>query len=99
MNNLEWITKWFASHCDGDWEHENMVTITTCSNPGWSVTIDLTDTFIEDVEIESGLVEKSEEDWYFYRFKDKQFSAAGDIHKLNFLIERFRIIAEENISL
>ena len=27
MEILEWIKDWFASHCDGDWEHENGINI------------------------------------------------------------------------
>lgn len=30
---------WFASNCDGEWEHREGITIQTCDNPGWLVKI------------------------------------------------------------
>jgi len=41
---LEWLIEWFSLNCDGDWEHENGIKITTVSNPGWFIAIDLRDT-------------------------------------------------------
>ncbi len=37
MNTLTWIQKWYAKHCNGDWEHFYGVKIETVDNPGWSV--------------------------------------------------------------
>ncbi|WP_246295969.1 Imm53 family immunity protein [Streptomyces caniferus] len=33
----DWLPSWYASHCDGDREHEGGVTIKTLDNPGWAV--------------------------------------------------------------
>lgn len=41
---MSWVGElqaWFLAHCDGDWEHNNGVSITTLDNPGWSIEIDL----------------------------------------------------------
>ena len=46
-NNIELLfclQKWFYSNCNGDWEHNQNITITTIDNPGWSVTINLENT-------------------------------------------------------
>lgn len=90
---LDWISGWFYSECDGDWEHENQIKIETVSNPGWYIVIDLANTALEDMFIENSRVEKSESDWYFYGIKDKQFRASGDLKKLSFLLGKFREIA------
>jgi hypothetical protein len=98
METLDWIINWFLSECDGDWEHENQIRIETVSNPGWYLTIDLRDTSLEHLYIESGTVEKSDDDWYFWAIKDKQFKASGDLKKLSFLLNKFREIVEENTN-
>lgn len=36
-----WLERWYASHCDGEWEHKNGVTITTLDNPGWRLRFDV----------------------------------------------------------
>lgn len=96
MNAIKWLEDWFKSNCDGDWEHENLINIQSTSNPGWSIEIDLNYTLLESLDIDCPLIEKSEEDWYFYTLKNGVFSAAGDTTKLLFLIEIFKKIVEEN---
>jgi len=34
------ISEWYASKCDGDWEHMYGVRIETTDNPGWLAQID-----------------------------------------------------------
>jgi hypothetical protein len=47
-NILEWMQEWIAQNCDGDWEHAQNFTITTIDNPGWSVTINLIGTKLQE---------------------------------------------------
>lgn len=47
---FEWITEWYLSHCDGDWEHQRGIKIDTLDNPGWSVVIDLIDTELQGMK-------------------------------------------------
>lgn len=95
MNNiLKWLEEWYASQCDGDWEHENGLRISTLDNPGWHIEIDIVSTNIENLEILMDTVENGENDWYYYSAKEKKFHAAGDPSKLIFLLERFREIVE-----
>jgi hypothetical protein len=44
---FERLQAWYASHCDGDWEHGYGIEIGTLDNPGWRVKVDLTDTELE----------------------------------------------------
>lgn len=36
MGHLTWLTRWYARHCDGYWEHPPRVKIETIDNPGWT---------------------------------------------------------------
>lgn len=47
---LNWLQAWYADQCNEDWEHEWGVKIETLDNPGWSVSIDLEETDLEDCE-------------------------------------------------
>ncbi|MGW6512521.1 Imm53 family immunity protein, partial [Streptomyces niveus] len=38
----------YAQQCGGEWEHERGVRIATLDNPGWTVSIDLEETELEE---------------------------------------------------
>ncbi|MBL0319046.1 MAG: hypothetical protein IPP74_07135 [Alphaproteobacteria bacterium] len=92
---LNWLMSWYASHCNGDWEHMYGVTISTLDNPGWRVKIELTDTKLENLSINRQTYETSETDWYTFIIKDQVFDATGDPTKLEILIESFRGIVDQ----
>jgi len=96
METLKWIEKWFLSQCNEDWEHSCGIKIESLDNPGWGITIDLTDTILEDLVIPYRLVEASQNDWYGIKIENKVFEAFGDPMKLEFLLNQFRIIVESN---
>lgn len=69
------IENWYAANCDGDWEHQGGLDISTLDNPGWRVQLDLDtiehrfdetvaslDRSVADDDVTSG------PDWIFYRF-------------------------------
>jgi hypothetical protein len=31
------LSRWYAAHCSGEWEHQYGVSIQTIDNPGWLV--------------------------------------------------------------
>jgi hypothetical protein len=43
-DSLTWLQAWYASQCNGDWEHEYGVSIETLDNPGWLLKLDLQET-------------------------------------------------------
>lgn len=51
-DNFRWLSEWYLSQCDDDWEHSYGVKIDTLDNPGWSLKIDLTDTSLADKAFE-----------------------------------------------
>lgn len=93
-NILQWLQKWYQNNCDDDWEHQYGVSIVTIDNPGWSITIDLDETPLEELAIEYALVQESEDNWYGMKIEDGKFEGAGDPRKLEFLLIKFREIVE-----
>ncbi|MEU6117175.1 immunity 53 family protein [Streptomyces sp. NPDC047117] len=60
---LDWLQSWYASQCDGDWEHGWGVTIETLDNPGWTVKIDLEKTALANRKYPEQRVARGEQDW------------------------------------
>jgi hypothetical protein len=94
-DSLKWLQNWLQEQANGDWEHGHGINIHTVDNPGWWITIDLTDTEYEDMYYDAPTVEVSETDWYFYRFDKQEFTASGDPSKLEFLLDKFREAIEK----
>jgi hypothetical protein len=88
MSILEELQEWFKLNCNGDWEHEYGINISTLDNPGWSLKIDLKDTALENftysLEIKNG-----ENDWMDIKVVNNEFIGYGDPTKLEKLVECF----------
>lgn len=93
---LMWLQQWYESQCDGDWEHGYRVHINTIDNPGWHVSIGLSETALEGLDIAYRMEERSESDWYDIAILKQEFDASGDPSKLTFLLERFRELVENH---
>ena len=74
MDPLRDLQEWFASVCNGDWEHTFGVTIQTLDNPGWSVDIDLQDTELEGRDFTPVTIERTERDWLHCFVRDGRFA-------------------------
>ncbi|WP_316834546.1 immunity 53 family protein [Pedobacter nutrimenti] len=95
MEIIEWLSNWYKSNCDGDWEHQYGVKIDTLDNPGWSFEADLIDTAHEGKKI---FIESlnDDNDWYKVSSDGEKFTGAGDSGKLYFLINLFKKFIEED---
>lgn len=89
MNRFIQLQSWYASHCNGEWEHSFGVKIDSLDNPGWWVKIDLTGTKLEDAAFRPLLERRSEADWLDCKVKDKIFDGAGDPSKLEEILAIF----------
>ena len=95
MNALTEIQDWYISECDGDWEHCFGVQIQTLDNPGWSVSIDLSGTSLEEEDfdrIAHGVGAEAEEgcdDWLVCEVKEKKFLGHGGPQKLEEILGIF----------
>lgn len=92
---MDWLSHWYTSQCDGDWEHGYGITIETLDNPGWSITVDIDLLPVGDLEpIPWQYFENNENDWYGFKAEDDKFEASGDPTKLSFIISLFKDFVE-----
>jgi hypothetical protein len=89
MSVLADLHKWYASNCDGDWEHTFGIEIGTLDNPGWAVTIDLEETNLEGKEFAPVRDESSEDSWIDCRVAELKFRGVGDPAKLEEILRIF----------
>ena len=102
MNSLQELQEWYLSQCNKVWEHTYGVSIGTLDNPGWSVEVELTDTYLEGVRFNTqsyGVGENAEpngHDWMVCIVKDNKFVGHGGPRKLEELIKVFLVWAKQN---
>ncbi|WP_394828246.1 immunity 53 family protein [Pendulispora albinea] len=88
------LEKWYLNECNEDWEHSFGVKIDTLDNPGWRVTIDLSDTRWADLEIVKQIDERTERDWIQIEVTKAQFVGCGGPRNLREILSRFFSIVE-----
>jgi hypothetical protein len=93
---IEWLQLWYSNQCDGDWEHQYGIQLTTIDNPGWYLVVDLIYTPFQDLIIEIENFDVSETDWYGYKVQEGKFEGFGDPSKLEILIGKFKEIVEQH---
>lgn len=71
------LQQWYEAECNGDWEHSFGVKIETLDNPGWIVTIDLTETAWESLVVERKSFARSGRDWVQHEIVNSQFIGCG----------------------
>ncbi len=72
---ISWLQEWYYQNCNGDWEHNQNVLITTIDNPGWSMTITLEDTYLESKHFNKIFIENDDLNWFSCRVEEKKFLA------------------------
>jgi hypothetical protein len=70
------ISTWYYDHCNGDWEHEYGVRISTLDNPGWCIEIDLQGTELEGKRISRSVVSGASDSWLEYWSDGKTLGVA-----------------------
>ncbi|MET8711036.1 MULTISPECIES: immunity 53 family protein [Streptomyces] len=73
-----YIQSWYASNCDGEWEHEFGVRMATTDNPGWHIEVDVSETDLEGVEVRRERRELPEGGWMIAWSDGRTFQAACD---------------------
>jgi hypothetical protein len=87
---LTWLQGWYLAQCNGDWEHQQGVKISTLDNPGWRLVVDLLDTPLEGRPFITVSIERSEHDWLHCQREGNSFTAACGPRNLTEAIECFR---------
>jgi hypothetical protein len=85
-----WLQAWYATQCNGEWEHGYGVDIQTIDNPGWSLKIDLKGTRWEHKPYERHAIHRSEHEWVITSVEHGQFTAACGPLNLGEALYEFR---------
>lgn len=75
---------------NGEWELDKKIKLTTLDNSGWSLTIDLKDTELEDEVFQKIEINRSKEYWLSCEVRDKKFEARCCPTKLPVVMNIFR---------
>lgn len=102
MSALAALQEWYVSQCNGNWEHAYGISVGTLDNPGWSLTVELTDTYLEAVKfVEHSYGVGTDGDaigneWMTCKVENQKFVGYGGPMKLEELINVFLSWAKEN---
>ncbi len=92
---LKRLSDWYASQCDGDWEHGWGFKITTLDNPGVAVDINLVDTPLASVPFKEKTDKyDSATEWMICSKKENRFEGRGAPSRLEDIILVFLAWAE-----
>jgi hypothetical protein len=95
MDLIVKLQKWYLAQCNLDWEHTYGIKIGNLDNPGWTLEVDLIDTYLENIlfeKISYGMgieAETSGNEWLVCEVKEGKFEAAGGPEKLQEMISIF----------
>jgi Immunity protein 53 len=89
MNVWSDVQNWFASNCDGEWEHDFGIKIETMSDPGWLVVVDLDDTNLEGREFTPVAEQTSESSWIDCRVEQAKYRGMGDPSRVEEILRIF----------
>ena len=87
--SLSTLERWYASQCNGEWEHGYGVRIDTLDNPGWHVHIGLHGTKKQDASLAKVSINRSQNDWMIYGFEKQEFQVACGPENLSEAIDIF----------
>lgn len=100
MNELKLLQSWYASKCDGDWEHSYGLSLQTLDNPGWSLEIYLIDTDIFEKPFD--IIQRGDNgqdaDWILCKVEGGKFLGYGGSRNLTELISTFLTWATANLE-
>ncbi len=90
-----WLQNWYYANCDGDWEHDQNILITTIDNPGWSIAIKLEGTILDNHGFFEKFIDRTDTDWIYCSIKDNLFKGyCGPLNMLE-LIQVFKGLVEK----
>lgn len=95
-DNFSWLQKWCQIHCDGNWEHGNSIHLRTIDNPGWSLSINLEETELENRKFHQLDINRSDKDWTFCEIRDVKFEARCGVNNLPEVLKVFRHWAQSS---
>src|SRR3954470_10755305 len=94
---FEFLTAWFAEHCDGDWEHDEGIRLETLDNPGWALDVRTEDTELQGRVIDWVKDDQSEEEWLYWRSTGTKFEVRCGVMDLPRAVQAFQDFAHQPI--
>lgn len=88
------LQRWYASQCDGSWEHHDGPAIETLDNPGWRVRIPLEGTTLSGRPFSPIQPQDERRDWVACSVRDNWFEGFGGPHQLGRILAVFLDWAE-----
>jgi Immunity protein 53 len=88
------LQAWYAARCDGNWEQEFGVTISTSETSGWELRVDLVDTPLNGTQLTREREARSPDDWIEVWCDGYTFNAVGGVVNLEELLALFVSFAE-----
>lgn len=73
IDSLPALQRWYASRCDGVWEHAHGIEIATLDNPGWKVKLSGASSG-NAIDL---AIERDESDWISVRATQAEFAGYG----------------------
>ncbi len=92
---LNYLQEWYSAQCNGEWEHDYGIEISTLDNPGWRLKIRLTDTNLENREFADLRVETTDTDWFHCWVEDGFFNAACGPKNLEQVLSSFKSFSND----
>lgn len=100
-NNIEWLARFYAYHCDGAWEHEFGMSLDSLAIPGWGLAVDLRGTALEGTGVNRSEVRKvsrSDHDFIEAYLEDDEFQATCGPFNLDAMLALFREWATKRLA-
>ncbi len=93
------LQNWYTLMCNDDWEHTYGIFISNIDNPGWSLKVELKDTYLYDVHFEEQKIQReNEHNWIICKVEEGNFQGYGGPENLGELIGIFLNWAEEELE-
>jgi hypothetical protein len=86
---LSRLEGWYISQCNGVWEHEERIKLSTVDNPGWTLEVNLVETEWANRAFSRMQIDRSEHNWLHCWVEAEKFFAAGGPLNLREMIETF----------
>jgi hypothetical protein len=89
-SELARLQRWYLTQCGGDWEHQHGINIKTLDNPGWRLSIDISETPYSERPFDEIQFQGTEANqWYFCKVEGRKFEAACGPECLSKVIHLF----------
>jgi len=98
-NVLKWFENWHMQYLQTVGQPEKSSLLITIDNPGWGMTVDLSDRLSDHPKVLLSDVEKTENDWFYCAIENNKFEAAGGPFNLYDILLIFQMYVEKESGL